>query len=446
MSSPQDRLRVQATEQAIAEFVEGYECDTGEGIYKPNDHERFLIDDAISTFLSFYAALQSQVSEPVAGYTDGQLEAGIRALNGVRNALGNAASDESICGVVYDAMRAASPVASGAVTEFPAGAVHNAFALAQRVENMYDFECEAGPLRNCHEWAELLRCLWAIADYETRVAAPQQEPDEDAIRAAVVYVTETQGFDVQDDRDAELVESVAIAVVRHLAASHPQAAQPSEDWEWVFPNFEWPAELHTDSKRLVMAFAAAMAQKLAAAERKYGYGNSWTDKGWMDKCRADLISHLAKGDPRDVANYCAFLWWHNEPTAAQEPVSAEAQAIHGAMSDEQESAADLCERLRAMKLGPCNDAADFIERIAQPQTGEEIHVNAGDDVFTLPLQPSGMDSPRFVVHVPAAQPKEPTPEMCAELGRLAGVSMDAAHWLLSCVLGVNAAPAEKGGE
>ena len=36
--------------------------------------------------------------------------------------------------------------------------------------------------------------------------------------------------------------------------------------------------------------------------------------------------------------------------------------------------------------------------------GEEIHVNVeGDDVYTLPLQPSGMESPRFVVHVPAAE-------------------------------------------
>ena len=40
----------------------------------------------------------------------------------------------------------------------------------------------------------------------------------------------------------------------------------------------------------------------------------------------------------------------------------------------------------------------------QPQPavpGEEIHVNVeGDEVYMLPLQPSGMESPRFVVHVP----------------------------------------------
>lgn len=44
---------------------------------------------------------------------------------------------------------------------------------------------------------------------------------------------------------------------------------------------------------------------------------------------------------------------------------------------------------------------DF-KRIAAAVPGEEIHVDvAGDDVYVLPLQPSGMGTPRFVVHVPA---------------------------------------------
>jgi hypothetical protein len=37
------------------------------------------------------------------------------------------------------------------------------------------------------------------------------------------------------------------------------------------------------------------------------------------------LEHVAKGDPRDVAAYCAFLWHHGERTAAQpEPASADA--------------------------------------------------------------------------------------------------------------------------
>lgn len=40
--------------------------------------------------------------------------------------------------------------------------------------------------------------------------------------------------------------------------------------------------------------------------------------------------------------------------------------------------------------------------VAQPAVGEEIHVHIeGRDVLTLPLASSGMNAPRFVVHVPA---------------------------------------------
>lgn len=44
---------------------------------------------------------------------------------------------------------------------------------------------------------------------------------------------------------------------------------------------------------------------------------------------------------------------------------------------------------------------------AQPAVGEEIMVNAAHDVYTLPLQPSGLDGqgPRFVVHVPPPEPQ-----------------------------------------
>jgi Holliday junction resolvase RusA-like endonuclease len=73
--------------------------------------------------------------------------------------------------------------------------------------------------------------------------------------------------------------------------------------------------LHPDTLALVQAFAAALAEKLADAEDRYGYGTSWRAAGWMDECRAQLVAHVAKGDPRDVAAYCAFLWFHGEPTS-----------------------------------------------------------------------------------------------------------------------------------
>lgn len=74
-------------------------------------------------------------------------------------------------------------------------------------------------------------------------------------------------------------------------------------------------ELHSGTADLVRRFSDALAAKLAAAEKKYGYSDGWKSNDWMDECRAMLIYHLDKGDPRDVAAYCAFLWHHGESTA-----------------------------------------------------------------------------------------------------------------------------------
>ncbi len=39
----------------------------------------------------------------------------------------------------------------------------------------------------------------------------------------------------------------------------------------------------------------------------------------MEQCRNELVEHVKKGDPRDVAAYCAFLWHHGEKTAMPMP-------------------------------------------------------------------------------------------------------------------------------
>src|SRR5690606_17895298 len=53
-----------------------------------------------------------------------------------------------------------------------------------------------------------------------------------------------------------------------------------------------------------------------------------------------------------------------------------------------------------------------------PSEGEEIMVNTPYDVFTLPLQPSGLSSgPRFVVHVPE-QPAAEIEALRAEVSEL----------------------------
>lgn len=137
--------------------------------------------------------------------------------------------------------------------------------------------------------------------------------DPETLRLAELAV------EAKDQREHEGVDIEKWA--RDLVTScPPRSDRPSHveprKYEILAGMHTWPDDLHDDTIRLVMAFAAAMANKLAVAQRKYGYSNGWAEKDWMDECRAKLVEHIAKGDPRDVANYCAFLWFHNEPTAA----------------------------------------------------------------------------------------------------------------------------------
>ncbi|WP_434116666.1 hypothetical protein [Klebsiella michiganensis] len=80
-----------------------------------------------------------------------------------------------------------------------------------------------------------------------------------------------------------------------------------------------PSELHPDTKKLVTEFGTAMAEKLYKAQLKYGYDADWKQDGWTSQCQAHFHQHIAKGDPRDVAAYCAFMWYHGWKTEAAQP-------------------------------------------------------------------------------------------------------------------------------
>lgn len=61
---------------------------------------------------------------------------------------------------------------------------------------------------------------------------------------------------------------------------------------------------------LVDRFAVALKAKLRAAGEKYGFDDAWRKNDWRDQLVSHLQDHLLKGDPRDVAAYCAFAWHH----------------------------------------------------------------------------------------------------------------------------------------
>lgn len=97
-----------------------------------------------------------------------------------------------------------------------------------------------------------------------------------------------------------------------------------------------PAELHPDTQKLVTEFCTALAEKLYKAQLKYGYDADWKQDGWHTQCLAHFHQHIAKGDPRDVAAYCAFMWYHgwkSGPVVPEEITSASAPVIFEIAAD-----------------------------------------------------------------------------------------------------------------
>ncbi|MDH2620914.1 hypothetical protein QDT42_10195 [Acinetobacter baumannii] len=73
--------------------------------------------------------------------------------------------------------------------------------------------------------------------------------------------------------------------------------------------------LNADTEKLVDDFATALKAKLLKAQIKYGHTNTWMHGDWEEQCRDSMLQHIDKGDPLDVAAYCAFMWFHSWSTA-----------------------------------------------------------------------------------------------------------------------------------
>lgn len=128
---------------------------------------------------------------------------------------------------------------------------------------------------------------------------------------------------------------------RRAALSHPVAAEgevaglvdpmPWDEIEpgraiarWVIQDHE-ASGLHPRTARMVRSFAGALGHKLRAAEMKYGHADEWASKDWEERCQADLMDHVLKGDPLDVAAYAAFCW-SNKWRTAPEPSTCGTEA------------------------------------------------------------------------------------------------------------------------
>lgn len=81
-------------------------------------------------------------------------------------------------------------------------------------------------------------------------------------------------------------------------------------------------ELHPKTEALVNGFASALKEKLLKAQQKYGYSDNWAKDDWEDICRSEMMRHIGKGDPIDVAAYTAFMWNRGWSTSATQVAEA----------------------------------------------------------------------------------------------------------------------------
>lgn len=91
--------------------------------------------------------------------------------------------------------------------------------------------------------------------------------------------------------------------------------------------FDSPPGLHPQTRLLVAAFASALSEKLYDAQVKYGFVANWRETGWQGELITQLLDHVRKGDPRDVAAYCAFAWYHGWSIAPVVPVVSGAEQV-----------------------------------------------------------------------------------------------------------------------
>lgn len=165
---------------------------------------------------------------------------------------------------------------------------------------------------------ELEPIAQALEDSTALVALCSQESSAMAaeiIRDAQCLLRQEQPKDGEDT-----CQRKTAGAVHYVPHTHFEAGKPCDDCEkrermLALPEvLGMPDGLHPQTRRLVQGFALALAAKLHAAQKKYGYTDGWSATDWIEECRVRLREHLEKGDPRDVAAYCAFLWFHNEPT------------------------------------------------------------------------------------------------------------------------------------
>lgn len=162
-------------------------------------------------------------------------------------------------------------------------------------------------------------------------------------------------------------EQITQAMIEKLAVNKQRKWPEPKDGEPRLHIKEQPAPvvpvvpegLNHETTDLVLRFASALADKLYKAEQKYGRSTDWMKDDWYDDCLQSLLEHIKKGDPKDVAAYCAFMWHHGWKTKVAQPAQEEQKSIsdrQAIFALESAGAATPIGRAYKMELNACRAA------------------------------------------------------------------------------------------
>lgn len=187
---------------------------------------------------------------------------------------------------------------------------------------------------------------WSDATFgDVGPVGPLKHLSKEALEAAAIPSDPLEWADMQfllwdaQRRAGISDEQITLAMVEKLAVNKQREWPEPKDGEprlhiKDMPAPVMPADLHPDTQNLAANFCTALAEKLYGAQLKYGYDADWKQDGWHTQCLAHFHQHIAKGDPRDVAAYCAFMWYHgwktesvSGPVVPEEITSASAPEI-----------------------------------------------------------------------------------------------------------------------
>ena len=107
-------------------------------------------------------------------------------------------------------------------------AVLNAKSLIDRIENHYQFDCEAGPLKNCVEWQRLKD---AIETIEAALQKPRKNSASQANRLTMPEISMSELGSLPCTGPPLMTDAVREVIARALcAAVHPARCATPDYW------------------------------------------------------------------------------------------------------------------------------------------------------------------------------------------------------------------------